>query len=389
MNFCATCGRERSGDSRFCGGCGSEFAAATAAASAAPAEEPARWDPPAEPARWDPPADATRIDRQPDATMIDRPGSADPARAGGPAEPDPFAAWFAPDAQAAPRTEPAGQWQAAPRQAPEPWQAADTVYAGPGQRGPGFPPPAPPAPGYPPPRPPYGAQPGPPPGGRRSSGAGRPSGGRRAAFILVIALVMLAAGGGAYVLVARSGKHSTAQPPATHTATSSAKPTAPSSAASSASASPTGSASASASASATATASPTASLVSVGPGISNPAEPAVETTLSHYFQGINTHNYAEYQSAHNAQEQAAESQLAFASGFQSTTDSAMTLVSLEATADGGESATVTFTSHQNVTDSIDGHACNNWQLTFSLVPQGTGYLIGPPSPGYKPIYSDC
>ena len=374
MNFCAKCGRERSGDdSRYCGGCGTEFAAATAAAGAAPAEEPVRWDPPAEPVRWDPPADATRIDRQPDATMIDRPANADPARAAGPAEPDPFAAWFAPDAQAAPRTEPAVQWQA------EPWQAADTVYAGPGLS-----PPSLPAPGYQSSRPPYGAQQGPPSGGRRSAGAGRPSGGRRAAFILGIALVMLAAGGGAYVLVARSGKHSTAQPPDTHTATSGAHPTAPSSAASSASISPTGSGT-----SASPTAAPTASLVSVAPGISNAAEPAVQTTLSHYFEGINTHNYAEYQSAHNAQEQAAESQSAFTSGYQSTTDSAMTLVSLEGTAGGGESATVTFTSHQNPADSIDGSACNNWQLTFFLVPQGTGYLIGPPPSGYKPSYSDC
>ncbi|HEX4093885.1 MAG TPA: hypothetical protein VHZ33_34645 [Trebonia sp.] len=363
MSFCAKCGRERSGDVRYCGGCGTEFAAASAE----------------EPESWDQRPDDTRVERQPDATMIDRPGSAGPSRAATPAaaEPDPFAAWFAPDAQAAPRTEPGGQWQAA-----EPWQAADTVYAGSGQRAPAYQPPSQPAPGYPPPRPPYGAQPGPPPGGRRSSG------GRKAAFIVVVVLVMLAAGGGAYALVARSSKTNTAQPPATTpTAVSSGTPTAGST--TSASASPTGG-SPTASASASASASATSGVVSVGSSVgSGGAEPAVQTTLTHYFQGINTHNYTEYQSAHNATEQAAESESTFKSGYGSTSDSGMTLVSLESTADGGESATVTFTSHQAAGTGIDGSSCNNWQLTFFLVPQGTDYLIGAPPSGYKPIYSDC
>jgi D-alanyl-D-alanine carboxypeptidase/D-alanyl-D-alanine-endopeptidase (penicillin-binding protein 4) len=389
MNFCAKCGRERSGDARYCGGCGTELAAASAAAATAPTDDSAGGDPqppatveaqaaPAlaeEPERWEPPADATRVERQPDATMIDRPGSGGSARAATPAaaEPDPFAAWFAPDAKAAPATPPGGQWQAA-----EPWQVADTVYAGSGQRASAYPPPSQPAPGYPPPRPPYGAQPGPPPPGRRSSG------GRKAAFIVVVVLVMLAAGGGAYALVSRSSKQNTTKPPASPIAATSAQPTARSSA--STGTSPAGGSSPSAAASASAS----SDLVSVGAGVaSNAAEPAVETTLNRYFQGINTHNYTEYQSAHNAQEQAAESQSAFDSGYGSTEDSGMTLTSLQSTANGGESATVTFTSRQAAGTGIDGSACNNWQLTYFLVPQGTGYLIGPPPSTYKPVYSDC
>jgi hypothetical protein len=408
MNFCAKCGRERSGDARYCGGCGTELPAASAdadtpptddsaggdpqpsatvgaQAGAAPAGEPERWDQPAEPTGWElptpapddwsQPADATRVERQPDATMIDRPGSADSARAATPsaAAPDPFAAWFAPDGRAAPRTEPGGQWQAA-----EPWQAADTVYAGSGQPAAAYPPSSQPAPGYPPPRPPYGSQPGPPPGGRRSSG------GRKAFFTLVVVLVMLAAGGGAYALVSRSSKQNTTQPPASPTAGSSAGPTAQSSASTSTSPSGGGSPSAAASASAP------SGLVSVAAGVaSNGPEPAVQTTLSRYFQGINAHNYTEYQSAHNPQEQATEPKSAFDSGYGSTEDSGMTLVSLQSTADGGESATVTFTSRQAAGASIDGSACNNWRVTYFLVPHGAGYLIGPAPAGYKPAYSDC
>ena len=389
MNFCAKCGRERPGDARYCGGCGTEFAAAPAAAATASADDDSDGgDPqpsatveaqaapgPAEEAeRWEPPADATRVERSPDVTIIDRPGGADsaPAAAPQPAEPDPFAAWFAPDAQAAPKTELGRQWQAA-----EPWQAADTVYAAPGQPTPDYAPsPSRPAPGYPPPRPPYGAQPTPPSGGRRSSG------GRKAAFILVVVLVMLAAGGGAYALVSRSNGQTTAQPPVSPTSGSSAASTARSSA--SASTSPSGSPTAAASVSAP------SGLVSLGAGVtSSGAEPAVEVTLSRYFQGINNHDYAEYQSAHNAQVQATEPQSAFKSGYGSTADSGMTLVSLDSTANGGVSATVTFTSHQSAGSSIDGSTCNNWQLTFFLVPQGTGYLIGAAPSTYKPIYSDC
>jgi len=134
--------------------------------------------------------------------------------------------------------------------------------------------------------------------------------------------------------------------------------------------------------------------VSAGVGVaagvaSNGAEPAVQTTLGRYFQGINDHNYAEYQSAHNAQEQATEPKSAFGTGYGSTEDSGMTLVALQSTADGGESATVTFTSRQAAAASIDGSACNNWRVTYFLVPHGAGYLIGPAPAGYKPTYSDC
>ena len=62
----------------------------------------------------------------------------------------------------------------------------------------------------------------------------------------------------------------------------------------------------------------------------------------------------------------------------------MTLISLQSTANGGESATVTFTSRQTAGSSIDGSACNNWQVTYFLVPQDAGYLIGPLPPGTNP-----
>jgi hypothetical protein len=428
MNFCATCGRQRTDDARFCAGCGTEFpaSASTGTAPAAAVGASLADEPPvsadalpadALPADALPadavPADATRVERQPDATRVDTQDAVPMKRPA--AEPDPFAAWFAADpaeAKAPPPADPPGQWQ----QPGDAWQSADTVYAAPASRPPGFPPPQPPpyaeqqAPPYGEQQaPPYGGQQAPPYGGQqappyaaqqvppyggqqapRPPGGGPPggkrsSGGRRAGFIIVVLLVMLAAGGGAYALVSRSNHNNTAQPPApTVTATSTG--TASASAQPSASATP----SAGASTSAAASASPSAGLVSLAPGVaSNPAAPAVEKTLTNYFQGINTHNYAEYSSALDAQEQAGEPASAFRSGYKSTTDSGMQLISLESTGNGGLAAAVTFTSHQAPGTGIDGSSCNNWHLTLYLVQQGNGYLQGAAPSGYKPTYTDC
>jgi hypothetical protein len=131
--------------------------------------------------------------------------------------------------------------------------------------------------------------------------------------------------------------------------------------------------------------------VSISPGVTaGAAEPQVETVLSHYFHGINTHSYAEYASTLNPTEQATQTQAEFDSGYSSTTDSGMTLTSLSDNGNGGLTATVTFTSHQLPAQSVDKKsACNAWTLNLYLVPQGNSYLIGPAPSGYQPMYSDC
>jgi hypothetical protein len=187
--------------------------------------------------------------------------------------------------------------------------------------------------------------------------------GRRGLFAVIAVVLVLAAGGGAYALASSLGKNSAAQPLA----------------------SPTGQAGTS-----SATASPAASLVSVGPGVASPAaQPAVETLLSHYFDGIDKHGYPEYAATLTPAEQVQQPQSEFDSGYATTTDSGMTLTSLTGNGSGGLVATVTFTSRQAPAKSVDGSACNDWTLSLYLVPQGTGYLIGPAPSGYKPSYTDC
>jgi hypothetical protein len=291
------------------------------------------------------------------------PAAPDPA----PAEPDPFADWYSPQASAAA----AG---AAGYGAEGQWQPTETVRGGATQAA-GYPPQsafspaAAPPPAFPPAPP---AFPPAPQGAPPSRG-----GGRKGLFIVVAVVVVLAAGGGAYALASSLGKHSTAQPPAQPTvgASTPAAGTTPSSG---------GSASASPSP------SPTSSLVAISPGVTaSAAEPQVETLLSQYFDGINTHNYAEYAKTLTAQQQANEPQSAFDSGYSSTTDSGMALTSLSDGSAGGLTATVTFTSRQSPAQSVDKSACNAWTLNLFLVPEGTGYLIGPAPSGYQPTYSDC
>jgi hypothetical protein len=131
-------------------------------------------------------------------------------------------------------------------------------------------------------------------------------------------------------------------------------------------------------------------VVSLAPGVaSNPAEPAVEKTLTAYFQGINTHNYAEYASSLDPQQLATQPESEFNSGYSSTSDSGMKLISLASADDGGVTATVTFTSHQAKGTGVDGSPCNNWTLNFYLVKQGDSYLKGAAPSGYQPTYSDC
>jgi len=334
MSFCANCGRQRNGTARFCDNCGTEFS-----------------DPAAIPGDHGAPSrDVTRTDITPDATRTDSPA----------AEPDPFASWYQPRAQG-------GTSGAAGGAADDNWQPTQTVQAAPAKPA-GYPPP----PAAPPTRPAPPFPPVPPATGpvRR---------GRKGLFAVLAAIVVLAAGGGAYAVASALGKNPGAHPGGTSSAPASGSQstgTAPAPASTGPASSPTP--------------SPTLSLVSIAPGVSSSAAvPQVETLLSHYFHGINTHDYAEYASTLSPAEQAKQSQSTFDSGFATTADSGMTLTSLAGSAGGGLTATVTFTSHQAPADSADNSACNDWTLNFYLIPHGTGYLIGPAPSGYQPDYSDC
>jgi hypothetical protein len=385
MSFCPKCGRQRTTNTRFCGGCGNDFgpqAASGGTPAVAEPEEPAAFAA-AEQTRLDVPVEQTRLDRPFGAAPPDRyaswyaePSLADePAPAGGAAASGAAADSVAAGGAAADSV--AAGSVAAGGAAADQWNAADTVYAEP-TRTAGYTPYAPPAgPAYPPAYPP--SAPVTPGGG---------AGGRRTAILVVlVVLVVLGAGGGAYALT-RSHGSSTAQPPSNPTVTAPPASTAPTVQAPT---SPVVNASASPTASPSVTVTPTRPAgVQVAPGVaSDPAEPQVLAYLNRYFSAINRHNYNAYQSLLDAQEQQGNSQSTFDSGYATTKDSGESLTGIEDTGGGTLTANVSFTSHQNTADSVDGSACNKWQISLYLVPQGSSYVMTAAPAGYHAAYSDC
>jgi hypothetical protein len=120
----------------------------------------------------------------------------------------------------------------------------------------------------------------------------------------------------------------------------------------------------------------------------DPAEPAIAAWLDSYFTAINTHDYPAYLRLLSSQEAANESQADFTSGYGTTTDSAQTLTSISDLG-GGEAATVSFTSHQSASHSVNHSSCDNWTITIYLQPSGGSYVQVPPPAGYHSAYTSC
>jgi hypothetical protein len=192
-------------------------------------------------------------------------------------------------------------------------------------------------------------------------------------------VIVAAAGVGAFALVSHlHSSGSTAQQPTTQA--TSAPPSTPTSQAQSPTTAPPSSG--------TAPTSGSPSKVTLASAAaSSPHASQVQTLFATYFHGINYHNYAEFASTLDAGMQAKNPQSTFDKGYATTTDSAETITSISDSA-SGLTAVVTFTSRQDPSDSPDKSACNNYQLTLPLVPQGSSYVITTPPSGYA-TYSPC
>jgi hypothetical protein len=212
-------------------------------------------------------------------------------------------------------------------------------------------------------RPPAGAPAGP---GEYRRPPGRPPW----VLIALLLVVVVAGGGAAAVLLARghgarpSSQATPSKPPATPTRTF-------------------GSPSASG--------PPGQGQVGVAAGVAGDTQtPQVVALLDRYFSAINSLDYQGFFRLLSPAEQQQTSQSQFDRGFASTKDSGETLQALSATPGGGVTATLTFTSHQNPADSINGHeSCTDWRISLYLQPSGNGYLLGKPPPTYKAAYSAC
>ena len=121
----------------------------------------------------------------------------------------------------------------------------------------------------------------------------------------------------------------------------------------------------------------------------NPQQAAVVSFLETYFGAINSRDYRAYLSLLGQQAQVTYTRRDFMRGYRSTSDSAEKLKRIY-TIGGDTVAVVSFTSHQDPGDSINGQeSCTRWRISLYLQPSGTGYTMVPALPGYHPIYAPC
>jgi hypothetical protein len=134
----------------------------------------------------------------------------------------------------------------------------------------------------------------------------------------------------------------------------------------------------------------TTTVAVAGPAQSNPAEPQVLSWVEGYFTAINAHDYNAYVSLLGSQLAANVTPTSFTNGFGSTRDSAATLTGISDEGSGYEAATVSFTSHQNPSQSVNRQdSCDLWTITLYLEPDGSGYLQVPSPSGYSSSHQAC
>jgi hypothetical protein len=131
--------------------------------------------------------------------------------------------------------------------------------------------------------------------------------------------------------------------------------------------------------------------VAVAPSAAqDPDASSVAAFLDEYFTAINTHDYESYLSLQTTQTQQELTVEQFDNGYGSTVDSAEVLTSISTATDGDTVATVTFVSHQNPSESVNGReACTDWSISLFLQQGSAGYLMGQPASGYRPTDSPC
>jgi hypothetical protein len=203
---------------------------------------------------------------------------------------------------------------------------------------------------------------------------------RRPPWVLIALLIVVVLGGGGTAAAFVLSGHHAAKPSAAATPTK--QPTH-----GSAPATPTTSASATPSASRTPGHGPVGVAASLA---GNPRTPQIVALLDSYFSDINTRSYMSYYALLNPQVQRQTSLSQFTKGFASTRDSRETLTGISAGPDGATVAAVTFTSHQGLENSVNGHeSCTRWHISLYLQRSGNSYLIGKPPSSYHASYAAC
>jgi hypothetical protein len=134
----------------------------------------------------------------------------------------------------------------------------------------------------------------------------------------------------------------------------------------------------------------TSGLVTVAPAAATAKHAAgVIAFLNRYFKAINSHDYPAYQRLFSAGLRGGLSAEAFASGYGTTHDSAVTLTGISSTGTGQLQAAVTFTSHQQPAASPTHSSCTDWTISLYLTAQDHHYKLATPPGSYAAADRAC
>jgi hypothetical protein len=334
MRYCTQCGTAAEAEQAFCNHCGSQL------------RPPAEPQAPAQPPTADSGLDPGPAEPEPPAPAVNWPDQDLETGAA-------TATWVSPASEDARAPLPDASWQSS-----TPADAGTGLASGR---------PSPPG-GTRQARPPADL---PPPGRRR---------GGRVGLVITIAAVILAIGGGvaAWRLIGHKTTRHTAGP---HVSAGTVRPRSNST---SAATPPPSASQASPASSALNTGS---GAIAIAPALNKQANsPQVAAFLQSYFRAINTRDYSQFSSLFELRLRPTLQQ--FESGYRSTHDSDAVLTNISSTP-VGVAAAVSFTSHQQPTDSPTGTPCTSWDITLYLKPHDSTYRITSPPTGYHAHYQAC
>lgn len=129
--------------------------------------------------------------------------------------------------------------------------------------------------------------------------------------------------------------------------------------------------------------------VTIAPAASgNAAAPGIARFLEQYFNAVNSHDYRAYLALFTPDMRPSGAS-EFDSGDGSTTDTDEVLSGISAGPGGEVVAHLTFTSHQNPSQSPNRASCDTWDINLYLIPDSGSYLIDKPPSSYHARYKTC
>jgi hypothetical protein len=101
----------------------------------------------------------------------------------------------------------------------------------------------------------------------------------------------------------------------------------------------------------------------------------IVSSLTTYFNAINSADYATAYAQLGPQEKATQSESQFAANMATTQDGSINIGTVTPTSNGNYLVDVSFTSRQSANNGPNGDVCDNWTLQYTMVNSAGTWLI--------------